>query len=133
MEDAVSLATCLQIAGKEDVAMATRVHNLLRFERVSCLQAFGIGNHFALTQKKEQPVGNQKKPHMRLGMWILDHDPERYAEEHYKQALGHLMEGAPFASSNVPPGLIYRPWTIVSLVDDRSSGQPTILDMGDWS
>ncbi|RMZ90293.1 hypothetical protein DV736_g2481, partial [Chaetothyriales sp. CBS 134916] len=30
MEDAVSLVTCLSIAGKDDLAWATRVHNLLR-------------------------------------------------------------------------------------------------------
>lgn len=30
MEDAVSLATCLQLAGKDNVPMATRVHNKLR-------------------------------------------------------------------------------------------------------
>lgn len=31
MEDAISLATCLQIAGKDNVHWATRVHNKLRF------------------------------------------------------------------------------------------------------
>lgn len=30
MEDAISLATCLQIGGKENVSVATRVHNKLR-------------------------------------------------------------------------------------------------------
>ena len=30
IEDAVSLATCLRLAGKEDVGLATRVHNKLR-------------------------------------------------------------------------------------------------------
>lgn len=31
MEDAISLAACLQIAGKDNVPWATRVHNKLRF------------------------------------------------------------------------------------------------------
>ena len=45
LEDAISLATCISIAGKkEKVLEATRVHNLLRFERCSCLQAFGVVN-----------------------------------------------------------------------------------------
>lgn len=30
LEDAISLAACLQIAGKENVHWATRVHNILR-------------------------------------------------------------------------------------------------------
>lgn len=35
MEDAVSLAACLQIAGKENVPWATRVHNKLRLVAIS--------------------------------------------------------------------------------------------------
>lgn len=31
MEDAYSLATCLQIAGKNHVSLATKVHNHLRY------------------------------------------------------------------------------------------------------
>jgi 2-polyprenyl-6-methoxyphenol hydroxylase-like FAD-dependent oxidoreductase len=30
MEDAFSLVTCLQVAGKDDIALATKVHNHLR-------------------------------------------------------------------------------------------------------
>ncbi len=33
MEDAISLATCLQLAGKSNVGWATRIHNKLRFVR----------------------------------------------------------------------------------------------------
>ncbi|KAK4553882.1 hypothetical protein LTR86_009057 [Recurvomyces mirabilis] len=45
MEDAVSLATCLSLAkDNADIPEAIRVHELLRFERVSCLQAFGVKN-----------------------------------------------------------------------------------------
>lgn len=37
-EDAVSLATRVSMAGcKEKMPEATRVHNLLRYERVSCM------------------------------------------------------------------------------------------------
>ena len=32
IEDAVSLATCLQLAGKHDIPLALKVHNLLRLE-----------------------------------------------------------------------------------------------------
>ena len=31
MEDAFSLATCLQIAGKKDACLATKVHNHMRY------------------------------------------------------------------------------------------------------
>lgn len=31
MEDAYSLAACLDIAGRKDVSLATKVHNYLRY------------------------------------------------------------------------------------------------------
>ncbi|KAG9958941.1 beta subunit of N-methylhydantoinase A/acetone carboxylase, partial [Aureobasidium melanogenum] len=43
MEDAISLATCIASDG-QIVPIATRVHSLLRFERISCLQAFRVVN-----------------------------------------------------------------------------------------
>ena len=33
MEDGISLASCLQLAGKDDIPLATRVHNHLRSGR----------------------------------------------------------------------------------------------------
>jgi hypothetical protein len=35
MEDAVSLAACLRLAGKDNVPWATRVHNKLRLATLS--------------------------------------------------------------------------------------------------
>ena len=36
MEDAYSLATCLQIGGKDGIPLATKVHNHLRYVRKLC-------------------------------------------------------------------------------------------------
>ncbi|GJN71741.1 hypothetical protein PLICBS_005809 [Purpureocillium lilacinum] len=123
VEDAVSIAKCLSIAGKGGVEWATRVSNLLRFERVSCLQAFGIYNQ--ASKKKGGALGE-------LGHWIIAHDPEAYAAEKYEEALSHLQHGTPFISTNTPPGMVYAPWSIDTLVDEHENGAVTVLG-GDWS
>jgi 2-polyprenyl-6-methoxyphenol hydroxylase-like FAD-dependent oxidoreductase len=65
LEDAVSLATCLSIAGsKEKIPDATRVHNLLRFERVSYLQAFGVMNRQKQNTSKSGEDGKKKILHV---------------------------------------------------------------------
>jgi 2-polyprenyl-6-methoxyphenol hydroxylase-like FAD-dependent oxidoreductase len=131
IEDAVSLAACLDVAGKDNITQATRVHNLLRFERVSCLQALGVVNQQKVNTRFDDKSGDNKKVRHHLGRWIVEHDPEQYAYENYQQALKHLMEGAPFQNTNTPPGHVYRPWKIDSLLAAQERGEQTVLD-GDW-
>lgn len=129
VEDAVSLAACISMAGSNSsLPDATHVHNLLRFERVSCLQAFGVFNRSKHTAGGKK---DSKKNMVHVGRWMLEHDPEQYAKENYRPALDHIRWGTPFQNSNVPRGLQYKPWTIDSLLDAQSRGEPTILD-GDW-
>ena len=146
LEDAVSLGTCIALAvaegdGKQNLSDATRVHNLLRFERVSCLQAFGVQNRKKIRSEhskegKAGPPGgggggggNGKMLH--VGKWILNYDPEDYTRENFHKALAHLRDGTPFQHTNTPPGMLYRPWTIEGLLKAHENGEPTILD-GDW-
>ena len=130
IEDAISIASCIAHAGcKENVPDATRVHNLLRFERVSCLQAFGVVNQAkwsagTSTKRKTQSA-------VKFGRWILEHDPEAYAHQRYDEALDHLKHGTPFQNTNTPPGSKYTPWTIDGLLAAAERGEETVLD-GDW-
>ncbi|KAK5120351.1 hypothetical protein LTR85_006290 [Meristemomyces frigidus] len=127
MEDAISLASCIAMAGSKDrVPEATRIHNLLRFERVSCLQAFGVVNQ---ARHNTEVAGKPKPPH--LGRWIVEHDPEEYVRQNYEVAVAHLKDGAPFRNTNTPPGLVYTPWTIDGLLNAQQRGERTVLD-GDW-
>jgi hypothetical protein len=65
IEDAISLAACLNIAGKkEKIPEATRAHNLLRFERCSCLQAFGVVNREKQNTAKKENEQGKKILHM---------------------------------------------------------------------
>ena len=130
IEDAISLATCVAIAGKNNIPNATRVHNLLRFERVSFLQAFGVANREARTADKVN--GEKKSAIPPVGKWIVEHDPEEYAFSNYHKALANIVDGVPFVNTNRPSGVEYKPWTIDGLVEAMDKGEPAILD-GDWS
>ncbi|KAJ5156319.1 hypothetical protein N7492_009122 [Penicillium capsulatum] len=128
MEDAISLAACLQVAGKENVQWATRVHNKLRFERVTCLQKLGIINHQS-RHRSNNPSPSQARIIGLTAAWIWEHDPERYAVEKYSAALAYLREGSAFQNTNIPRGYVYRPWTIDGLLSAKEEGQ--VLEM-DW-
>ena len=50
------------------------------------------------------------------------------------EAAKSLETGAEFKNTNIPPGLVYQPWTIDGLVEalDKGEVEGTILG-GDWS
>lgn len=125
IEDAISLAACVAIAGKDNIPEAVRVHNLLRFERVSFLQALGV-------LRSEQNKGGAGKEPPMPGKWLQEHDAEAYAIENYENALAHHRDGKPFQNTNRPKDIEYQPWTIEAIQDAWEKGEPTILD-GDWS
>lgn len=131
IEDAVSLATCLTEAGCKRIPEATKVHNLLRFERVSCLQAFGVVNRQKVTTHAGGKAKDTKSMQAHIGRWMLEHDPERYARDNHHQALACLQHGVPFQNNNTPPDLVHKPWTIEGLLEAADRGEQTILD-GKW-
>lgn len=122
MEDAASLAECVRLSGF-DVPWATRVSNLLRFERTSCIQAFGLYS---------EAFRGKGLDLLRYSRWIVTHDPELYARQRFAEALEHLQHGTPFKNTNTPPGMDYRPWTADTLLAQKERGEPTVLD-GDWN
>ncbi|KAF4627938.1 hypothetical protein G7Y89_g10216 [Cudoniella acicularis] len=135
MEDAISLVTCLQIGGKSNAHWASKIHNKLRFERVSCLQLTGFINH----QRQTSPAASLEVVgedglafKSTIGKWNLIHDPEKYAYDNYGKVLNYLLSGAPFQSTNIPRGYTYQPWTIQEMLDNISNGKKLVFD-GDWS
>lgn len=113
MEDALSLARCLRIAGKARVDVATSVHTKLRIERVSLLQKSGFrtrahAHHIDLDAVEANPGVLDFRHHE----WARGHDPVDYAERNYEAAERHVLDGAPFENTNTPPGEKYEPWTI---------------------
>lgn len=139
IEDAVTLATCLQLScasgGADGAPLGARVYNLLRYERVSCAQKMSFVNAETLgaadmAELKKDP----DKVRVRFPKWLFLHDPEAYAYDKYGQAFAHLVAGADFHNTNFPPGHHFKPWTIDEVHRDIAAGKG-VLDFldGDWS
>ncbi|KAH8655895.1 putative monooxygenase [Xylariales sp. PMI_506] len=132
IEDAISLATCLQIGGSSNISWATKIHNKLRFERVSCFQLNGFINHQRQNNSNLKAVVADVQPFMsNIGKWAI-HDPESYAYNNYGMVLFHLLTGAPFRNTNIPPGYTPKAWGIEEMFDVIESGRELQFE-GDWS
>jgi hypothetical protein len=158
MEDAFSLAACLQIAGKNKACLATKVHNHLRsvcvcytpchytymesakteltyldrFERVSSAQKMGFKNREVFHNTDWDVITrNPEAMGKMVGDWVIYHDPEQYAYDSYKGCADHILEGAPFEHRNTVPGYTYKPWTVKQLLEASSADKP-VVDEGTW-
>ncbi|MCJ1436611.1 hypothetical protein MMC27_005991 [Xylographa pallens] len=132
IEDAVSLATCLRLGGKDHVPIAVKVHVKLRYDRVSCCQKLGFANQESYHSVEKAALAanpNALKP--RYGSWIWKHDPEQYAIESYEKVAGCLETGEEWMNTNIPPGYVPRPWSIDELIPLQEQGKPIELD-GNW-
>ncbi|KAI8961357.1 FAD/NAD(P)-binding domain-containing protein [Daldinia sp. FL1419] len=136
LEDALSLPECLRLGGKENLGVATKVHELLRFQRVSLIQHSGFVNmqdfHIDIDNKKVI----QKYPLLLMGKWLWAHNPEKYATENFSKAIAHLRTGSPFENTNLPPGHKWSNWTVEEEMTKQKAGILTMLELksnGDWS
>ncbi|KAF3759960.1 hypothetical protein M406DRAFT_297286 [Cryphonectria parasitica EP155] len=135
LEDAISIATCLQLGGGTiKTGMWAKVHNKLRFERVSCCQLMGFINqsHFLKPEWGTNVLADPKNYRPEYGWWVLRHNPERYAYVNYGNAFRNLVDGTPFQNTNIPPGYVYKPWTLKDIYDTLAEGKKLKFD-GDWS
>lgn len=136
LEDAITLAACLQLSGgPRNASLATKIFNLLRYERVSCAQKMSFVNSQLKTETNWDAIWkNPATVRTRFPRWIFGHDPEAYAYEKYGQAFAHLVAGAEFTNTNFPPGHKFMPWTIEEVYADVEDGKRVedLLD-GDWS
>ncbi|KAF4950453.1 hypothetical protein FSARC_13189 [Fusarium sarcochroum] len=133
MEDAVSLATCLQLGGKSNLPLAVKVHNTLRFQRVTCAQKTGFKNRQQYHETTFKPAEKGTRPVFPMvGKWITQHDPEQYAYEMYGRCVKHIVSGSPFDNTNYPRGHSFKIWGVEELREVAERGE-NIVDDGDWS
>ncbi|KAI1324704.1 FAD/NAD(P)-binding domain-containing protein [Xylariaceae sp. FL0255] len=125
-EDALSLATCLRIgASRGKLSTATKVHNKLRFERVSEIQKMGFKTR-SMLHNADLKFSRKNPALIRTGMrmpeWIWVHDPVQYAVDNYDEAERHILKGTPFQNTNLPPGYTYVPWTVAGEMESEKQG-----------
>jgi len=138
VEDAVSLASCLQIGGKENVAQSVRTHIRFRFVRNACAQKLGFANAELLQDTDWEKVKlDPRRAAPRLPKWVWSHDPEAYAYENYDKAVESMNKGIPFEEEdsfapNYPPGYKFEPWSIEKIMEDMRAGKPIDLGAGNW-
>ena len=92
----------------------------------------GVINQVKQSGVGKKPGDDPNKALPELGKWIFGHDPEEYAMQKYHEALSHLENGTPYANTNKPAGLEYKPWTIDGLIAVCEQGEVNPLG-GDWS
>ncbi|KAL6703090.1 hypothetical protein ACN47E_010227 [Coniothyrium glycines] len=136
MEDGYSLATCLALAGgKTNVGLATRVHNKLRFERVSCAQKLGFKNREIIHAEAPSEPAKPRQAGLNkvVGDWIPFHDPEKYANTQFAACKASIDGSSKdeFKNTNAVPGYTYKPWSVREMLEIADKGE-TIQDEGEW-
>ncbi|KZL63573.1 fad binding domain protein [Colletotrichum incanum] len=133
VEDALSLAECLRMAGKADVPMASKVHEKLRYQRVSLIQKTGFVNRREMHRDMKTIMSKGKKA-MLQGKWIWAHNHELYAKEKYAAARTAIEAATSFENSNLPPGHKWEPWTMAEELEKEASGVffQDLKTNGDW-
>ncbi|EON65625.1 hypothetical protein W97_04864 [Coniosporium apollinis CBS 100218] len=139
IEDAVSLASCLQIGGRENVAQSVRAHIRMRFVRNACAQKLGFANAARLQDTDWEKVKlDPRVAAPALPKWVWSHEPEAYAYENYDKVVESMKKGIPFEDDdsippNYPKGYKYEPWSMDKIVDDMNNGRPVDLGPGEWA
>jgi hypothetical protein len=157
IEDAISIASCLQIGGKENIPQSVRVHLRFRyafspllplhytalttshsFIRNSCAQKLGFSNAELLQDTDWDKVKlDPRRAAPKLPKWVWSHDPEAYAYENYTKSAESMKKGIDMKDEesfepNYPRGYKYEPWSIEKIMEDMRAGKPIDLGPGDW-
>lgn len=137
MEDGMTLATCLQLAGRAQAANATKAFNKLRFQRTSCAQKMAFVNQQLKQHTDWDAVAkNPAIIRSRYPKWVWSHDAEGYAYEKFCEALHDVLSNGevPLQNTNFPRGHKYRNWSMKEVLDQIKAGQRLEdLQDGDWS
>ncbi|KAJ0367663.1 hypothetical protein COL26b_011189 [Colletotrichum chrysophilum] len=130
MEDAHSLVECLSHVEQQDIALALRVHNCLRFERTACAQKMGFKAR-ELWHKTDwnSPIEDPTMFTRMWAPWLLQHDPEDYARKNFATCAQELRNGEQFQNSNSVPGYKFKMWTVRDLAESTNDG---LEDEGEW-
>ncbi|KIW56658.1 hypothetical protein PV05_05298 [Exophiala xenobiotica] len=125
IEDATTIASALELAGKDNVALALRAYESLRYERVCLAQRNGFETRHRWHKTnwkefdKDPSTINLPQPN-----WLYAHDAEAYTYERWHDVVEHLTNGKPFKSTNTYPGHVHEDWTVAGVMEAEKEMAP---------
>ncbi|EPQ61262.1 FAD/NAD P-binding domain-containing protein [Gloeophyllum trabeum ATCC 11539] len=90
VEDGITLAVVLQLAGKQNVPLAVRAWEKIRYQRVRMAQVLGETNRDMWHKAKPDAKGESVS--LPRPEWLLGHDAEKHAYEAYEGAAKDILE-----------------------------------------
>lgn len=92
MEDGVTLAACLDIAGKDNVMEGMRVYEKIRYERVHAIQETGVTTREKWHKADWDLIWQDPTLlHLKREAWILNFDAEEHTYSEYEKARASLV------------------------------------------
>lgn len=102
MEDGVTLAITLEKAGQDDVPLAIRGYEAIRYERVHRAQMTGVTTREQWHKADWDKIWKDPKSlHLKRDAWLLDFDAETHAYEVVDDVLKDLKQGKAVKSNAV--------------------------------
>ncbi|OQV05068.1 hypothetical protein CLAIMM_09863 [Cladophialophora immunda] len=104
VEDAATVAICLELAGRNRVPLALRTSEKIRYARATLAQRIGIETRDAWHKTDWEAVKkNPKLLEMPRPDWLFGHDPQDYAYEEFETAAHAVETGCEYVPRNIPP------------------------------
>jgi hypothetical protein len=94
MEDGVTLGVCLRRAGKDNVPLAVRVYERIRYDRVRRVQKTGESTRDMWHKADWDEVKKDpSKVQLPREDWILKHDSRQFAEDNFDRVAEEIKQG----------------------------------------
>jgi len=94
MEDGVTLAICLREAGKDNIPLAVRTYERMRYDRVRKVQKTGETTRDRWHKADWDAVKKDpSKVQIPREDWILKFDVEKFTEENYERVAEEVRRG----------------------------------------
>jgi len=89
VEDGVALAVSLQLAGKENIPLAARVFEHLRYERVLRSQRMGESTR---NKWHKNPDDRENDVELPFPEWLLNFDAEKHAQNTFRHVAENIKK-----------------------------------------
>lgn len=95
MEDGVTLSVCLRKAGKDNVPLAVRVYERIRYDRVRKVQKTGETTRDMWHKVTDWDAVKKDPTKVQLPRedWILKHDCKQFAEDNFERVAEEIKQG----------------------------------------